>query len=78
MSHKKSNQQFVSQPSSGGSSGCSVGATPDVVAFDEAVFGRPHIFDSVVLTDLSIDAGLLGSHIADLCSGVIDDVILSP
>ena len=31
------------------------------------VFGIPHIFDSVVLTNLSF--GLLGSHISDFSSG---------
>ena len=31
------------------------------------VFGTPHIFDSVVLTNLSF--GLLGSHIFDFNSG---------
>jgi hypothetical protein len=37
------------------------------------VFGIPHILDSVVLTGLRFDDGLLGSHIAALCSGVNDD-----
>ena len=58
-----------------------------VVIFDGCVFGIPHVCDSVVLTDLSFDNGLLGSHIADFCSGVNvrfpsidddDDVILFP
>jgi hypothetical protein len=34
------------------------------------VIGIPHIFDSVVLTTLSL--GLLGLHIAAFCSGVND------
>jgi hypothetical protein len=39
-----------------------------VVAFDDGIdFGRPHIFDSVVLTKARL--GLFGSHIA-LCAGV--------
>jgi hypothetical protein len=45
----------------------------DVVAFDGAGFivtGIPHIFDSVVLTGLSFDNGLLGLHIASFCCGV--------
>jgi hypothetical protein len=45
----------------------------DVVAFDVlgfSVTGIPHIFDSVVLTGLSFDAGLLGLHIASFCCGV--------
>src|ERR671939_57691 len=45
----------------------------DVVAFDVRGFivtGIPHIFDSVVLTGLSFDAGLLGLHIASFCCGV--------
>ena len=77
---------MVSWPSCGGSSGASDGAIPSdvvfskvvVVTFEGCVFGIPHIFDSVVLTYLSIDNRLLGSHIAALCSGVIvyDDVIL--
>jgi hypothetical protein len=37
------------------------------------VLGIPHILDSVVLTGLSFDVGLLGSHIAVFCSGVNDD-----
>ena len=37
------------------------------------VFGIPQIFDSVVLTGLRFDDGLLGSHIAAFCSGVIDE-----
>ncbi len=37
------------------------------------VFGMPQILDSVVLTGLRFDVGLLGSHIAALCSGVNDD-----
>jgi hypothetical protein len=45
----------------------------DVVAFDVRGFivtGIPHIFDSVVLTGLSFDNGLLGLHIASFCCGV--------
>jgi hypothetical protein len=45
----------------------------DVVAFDVLGFivtGIPHIFDSVVLTGLSFDNGLLGLHIASFCCGV--------
>src|ERR687888_315902 len=34
------------------------------------VTGIPHILDSVVLTGLSFDNGLLGLHIASICSGV--------
>jgi hypothetical protein len=54
------------------------GACAPVVIFDEdkcgfTVFGIPQIFDSVVLTGLSFDAGLLGLHIASFCSGVNDD-----
>jgi hypothetical protein len=46
----------------------------DVVAFDDLIVtGIPHIFDSVVLTGLSFDAGLLGLHIASFCSGVNDE-----
>jgi hypothetical protein len=48
----------------------------DVVAFDVRGFivtGIPQIFDSVVLTGLSFDDGLLGLHIASFCSGVNDD-----
>ena len=48
----------------------------DVVAFDVLGFivtGIPHIFDSVVLTGLSFDSGLLGLHIASFCSGVNDN-----
>ncbi len=42
-----------------------------VVAFDGfSVTGIPHILDSVVLTGLSLDAGLLGLHIASFCAGV--------
>jgi hypothetical protein len=37
------------------------------------VTGIPHILDSVVLTGLSLDDGLLGSHIAAFCSGVNDN-----
>jgi hypothetical protein len=37
------------------------------------VTGIPHILDSVVLTGLSFDVGLLGLHIASFCSGVNDD-----
>jgi hypothetical protein len=33
-------------------------------------FGRPHRFDSVVLTNLSF--GLLGSHIFDFSAGAIN------
>ena len=49
---------------------------PDVM-FDGCAFtvtGMPHIFDSVVLTGLSFDAGLLGLHIASFCAGVNDEV----
>jgi len=42
--------------------------------FDFTDFGRPHVFDSVELTKLSF--GLLGSHIAALCSGVNDDAVV--
>jgi hypothetical protein len=60
------------------------GASPPVAIFgDEAavaldgcgftVTGIPHILDSVVLTGLSFDAGLLGLHIASFCSGVNDE-----
>jgi len=47
------------------------------VSFDKSgfnVFGIPHIFDSVVLTGLSFDSGLLGSHIAAICS--VDNIVL--
>jgi hypothetical protein len=37
------------------------------------VFGIPHIFDSVVLTGLSLEAGLSGLHISSFCSGVNDE-----
>jgi hypothetical protein len=37
------------------------------------VFGIPRIFDSIVLTGLSFDNGLLRSQIAAFCSGVNDD-----
>jgi hypothetical protein len=37
------------------------------------VTGMPHILDSVVLTGLSFDAGLLGLHIASFCSGVNEE-----
>jgi hypothetical protein len=50
-------------------------AAEDDVAFDVCGFtvtGIPHILDSVVLTGLSLDAGLLGLHIASFCSGVKD------
>ena len=40
----------------------------DIYGF--TVFGIPQIFDSVVLTGLSFDSGLLGSQIAAFCSGV--------
>ena len=48
------------------------GASPPVVIFDDVVVafeglivtGIPHILDSVVLTGLSLEDGLLGSHIA--------------
>jgi hypothetical protein len=46
-----------------------------VVVFDIGgftVFGIPQIFDSVVLTGLRFDDGLLGLHIASFCSGVND------
>ena len=36
----------------------------------------PHIFDSVILTTLSF--GLLGSHIAAFCCGVIDGIFAWP
>jgi hypothetical protein len=48
-------------------------------AFDKSgfnVFGMPHIFDSVVLTGSSFDSGLLGSHIAAICS--VDNIVLLP
>jgi hypothetical protein len=51
-------------------------AADDVVVFDGCGFtvtGIPHIFDSVVLTGLSFDAGLLGLHIASFCAGVNDE-----
>jgi hypothetical protein len=49
-------------------------AADDVVVFDGfSVTGIPHILDSVVFTGLSFDNGLLGSHIASLCSGVNDN-----
>jgi hypothetical protein len=51
----------------------------DDVSFDISgfnVFGIPHIFDSVVLTGLSFDSGLLGSHIAAICS--VDNIVLRP
>lgn len=51
----------------------------DDVSFDISgfnVFGIPHIFDSVVLTGLSFDSGLLGSHIAAICS--VDNIVLLP
>ena len=51
----------------------------DDVAFDKSgfnVFGIPQIFDSVVLTGLSFDDGLLGSHIAAICS--VDNIVLLP
>jgi hypothetical protein len=49
----------------------SVGEGVDVVVVVTffIVFGIPHIFDSVVLTNLSF--GLLGSHIFDFSSGEI-------
>ena len=37
------------------------------------VTGIAHIFDSVVLTGLRFDSGLLGSQIAAFCSGVNDN-----
>jgi hypothetical protein len=49
----------------------------DDVAFDKSgfnVFGIPHIRDSVVLTGSSFDDGLLGSHIAAICSA--DNIVL--
>jgi len=51
--------------------GVSVGEGVDVVVVVTffIVFGIPHIFDSVVLTNLSF--GLLGSHIFDFSSGEI-------
>jgi hypothetical protein len=59
----------------GGASPPVVIFVPDgVVAFDGfTVTGIPHILDSVVLTGLSFDAGLLGLHIASFCSGVNDE-----
>ena len=60
----------------GGASPPVVIFVPDnVVAFDVRGFivtGIPHIFDSVVLTGLRFDNGLLGLHIASFCSGVND------
>ena len=50
---------------------------PDEVVFDGCGFtvtGIPHILDSVVLTGLSFDAGLLGLHIASFCAAVNDEV----
>jgi hypothetical protein len=44
-----------------------VGVVGVVVVTFFIVFGIPHIFDSVVLTNLSF--GLLGSHISDFSSG---------
>ena len=44
-----------------------VGVVGVVVVTFFIVFGIPHIFDSVVLTNLSF--GLLGSHIFDFSSG---------
>jgi hypothetical protein len=43
-----------------------------VVLVEFTVFGIPHIFDSVVLTGLSFDSGLLGSHVASFCSGAVN------
>jgi hypothetical protein len=59
------------------------GASPPVAIFGDGaavaldgcgfnVTGIPHILDSVVLTGLSFDVGLLGLHIASFCSGVND------
>jgi hypothetical protein len=44
-----------------------VGGVGVVVVAFFIVFGIPHIFDSVVLTNLSF--GLLGSHIFDFSAG---------
>ena len=51
----------------GVSVGEGVGVIDVVVVTFFIVFGIPHIFDSVVLTNLSF--GLLGSHISDFSSG---------
>jgi hypothetical protein len=48
----------------GGASAPGVVISGDV-AFDDGLFGMPHILDSVVLTCDPTDA-----HIADFCSGV--------
>ena len=70
-------EQFSIQPSSGGGVGTTDGdAAPVSVPLDIfgcTVFGIPHIFDSVVLTGLSFDVGLLGLHIASFCSGVNEE-----
>ncbi len=50
----------------GGDIGFGVGVGVGVVTFF-IVIGRPHIFDSVVLTNLSF--GLLGSHSFDFSAG---------
>jgi hypothetical protein len=50
-----------------GDEGVGVGVVGVVVVTFFIVFGIPHIFDSVVLTNLSF--GLLGSHISDFSSG---------
>jgi len=47
--------------------GVDVGVVGVVVVAFFIDFGRPHIFDSVVLTNLSF--GLLGSHIFDFSTG---------
>jgi hypothetical protein len=46
----------------GGEGVVGVGSCAVVVEFGDADFGRPHMCDSVVLTNLRL--GLLGSHIA--------------
>jgi hypothetical protein len=50
-----------------GDEGVGVGVVGVVVVTFFIVFGIPHIFDSVVLTNLSF--GLLGSHIFDFSAG---------
>ena len=59
----------------GGGVGDDGDACAPVVIFDDVkcgftVIGTPHSLDSVVLTGLSLDAGLLGLHIASFCAGV--------
>ena len=48
----------------------------DICAF--TVFGIPQIFDSVVLTGLRFDSGLLRSHIAGFCSCANNDYFVVP